>query len=59
MGKRIYYNFKPITEHRKTIWIENKCECGSNKIIERTDANGQQAYYCYGCNKRIEKGEIA
>lgn len=56
MGKRIFYNFKPIIEKMRTIWVEDNCECGSNKIIERTDANGRQAYYCYGCNKRIEKG---
>lgn len=53
MGRRIYYNFKPITEHRKTIWIENKCECGEIKVICKENGD----VICYNCKKIIEKGE--
>lgn len=52
MDEQIYYNFKPVIRKFKTVWEENICECGSNKIVEREE----NEFFCYNCGKRIEKG---
>lgn len=56
MDEQIFYNFKPVIRKFKTVWVEDVCECGCNKIIQVKEADDENKYYCYNCGKRIEKG---
>lgn len=51
MEEKIFYNMKPKIENHKTIWEEDKCECGTNKIKEVDEIH----FKCVGCGKIIEK----